>query len=191
MHANFLQSENPYHLAAPPAWWLQMLHDQDALLVVFPSRMRMAYILARRRVHSNAMAEMDTLDKNLVKQSAGMDGDVMATNNLIYVRHLIGNTVRRPEIFQWLKDHDITANGGAEKVDNRIVSIEEDIVLRKRKQMEDDIDTRAKDAYRSYQARTGQRVGATGSGAKFRPSAVQMPVKGFTTGESSVSMFVR
>lgn len=184
---NYLTSENPFKLAAPPAWWLKQLHDYDAELVVFPSRLRMAYILARRRHFSNAMQEMNTLDKNLIKNSAGMDGDILAQHNLIYVRHLLGETVRRQAIFQWLKDHDLKAQGGGEAVDNKIVSMEEDAARRARRKMVDDIDQRARDAYRSYQARTGQRTRV----GQSRPSAKQMPVTGFTPHESSVAMFTR
>jgi hypothetical protein len=185
---NFLVTENPYKLAAPPAWWLQQLFDYDAELVVFPSRHRMAYILARRRHFSNAMAELNTLDKNLLKNSAGLDGDIMAQHNLIYVRHLIGNTVRRQAIFQWLRDHDIKANGGGEVVANKMELFDETAARLTREKMQQDIDYRARDAWRSYQARTGQR---TKIGGQFRPSARQMAQTGFTPAEPSVAMFTR
>lgn len=184
---NYLLSENPWKLEAPSEWWLQKLFDYDAQLVVFPSRMRPAHILARRRHFSNAMAEMNTLDKDLLRKSAGMDGDIMATHNLIYVRHLLGDTVKRLMIFQWLIDHDLQAQGGAEKVDDRIVSVEQDQAARARQKMIEDIDHRARDAYRSYQARTGRRSGYT----KDRAGAKQMPITGFTPSESPLAAFVR
>ena len=187
-YRNFLVTENPFKLAPPPDWWLTMLHDYDAELVVFPSRVRMAYILARRRHFSNAYAELATLDKNLLRQSAGMDGDILAQHNLIYVRHLIGDTVRRPAIFQWLRDHDATANGGGEKVAQRIDDIELDLEAQRRKTLIDNLDHRARDAWRSYQARTGRRAGfAPTSGGR----AKQMPVGSFTPSESPLAMFAR
>jgi hypothetical protein len=164
-----------------------MLSDQDSQLVVFPSQLRPVYILARRRHHSNAMEEMNRLDKNLVRQSAGMDGDILANNNLIYVRQLIGETVRRPAIFQWLRDHDTKALGGGEKVANLIETEEEWTTRKRRARMVDDIDYRAKDAWRSYQARTGRRSGYT----KSRAGATKMPVQGFTPAESQVAIFTR
>jgi hypothetical protein len=175
---NYIETVNPFKLAAPPAWWLKVLHDQDAELVVFPSQLRMAYVLARRRRFSNAIAELDRLDKDLVRKSAGMDGDILAQHNLIYVRHLIGDTVRR-------KDHDLKANGGAEKVVAGIEDAEDSIARRKRAAMIDDIDHRARDAWRSYQARTGRRAGA----GQSRSAAKQMPVKGFTPAEGSAAIF--
>lgn len=182
---NYLSTENPFKLADPPDWWLQQLFDQDAQLVVFPSRHRMAYILARRRHFSSAMAEMDVLDKSLLRQSAGLDGDILANHNLIYVRHLIGNTVRRPQIFQWLRDNDLLAQGGADTVSRRLEDGEADIASQKRRQFADQTEYRAQDAWRSYQARTGRRSGYR----KSRESAKQMPMKGFTPHESPLAIF--
>lgn len=182
---NYLHSENPWKLADPPDWWLQRLFDYDAQLVVFPSRLRMAYILARRRHFSNAMAELDALDKDTLRQTAGMDGVTLANHNLIYVRHMIGETVRRPHIFQWLRDHDITANGGGEVLATKLEGVEADLAVQKRRNTIDDIDHRARDAWRSYQARTGRRAGF----GKFRQSAQQMPVSGFTPKESPLAIF--
>lgn len=182
---NYLGTENPFKLAAPPDWWLQRLFDYDAELVVFPSRLRMAYILARRRHFSNAIAEADRLDKNLLRQTAGLDGDILATHNLIYVRHLIGDTVRRPQIFQWLRDNDTKALGGGETVAKKLEEAEADLQQQKRLVLLDDIEYRAKDAWRSYQARTGRRTGYRTT----RPSAQLMPVKGFTPKESPLAIF--
>jgi hypothetical protein len=186
---NYLRTENPFKLADPPAWWLQEVYDYDSQLVVFPSRHRMAFILARRRHFSNAMVELDYLDKKLVAESAGLDGDILAKHNLIYVRHLIGETTRRHGLVQWLRDHDTVANGGGEKVAQRLEDAELDIEQQKRRTMISDIDHRARDAYRSYKARTGQRVGYGDKAAK--PSARQMPLTGFTPKESSVAIFTR
>lgn len=187
MLRNWLQTPNPFKLAPPPQWWLQQLHDYDALLVVFPSQIRMAYILARRRTASNAMAELNRLDKDTVRQTAGLDGAIMADHNLIYVRHLIGNTIRQQGIFQWLRDCDTVANGGGDVIAARLEETEAQRTARKRATMIDDIDHRARDAWRSYQARTGRRAGAQPT----RRSAKEMPTGSFTPKESSVAMFVR
>lgn len=183
---NYIVTTNPFKLAAPPDWWLQMVYDYDADLVVFPSVHRMAYILARRRRHSSAMAELNALDKSLVRKSAGLDGDVLANHNLIYVRHLIGDTVKRPSILQWLRDADLKARGGADKVSDAIEDIELDITKQKRRNTLDDIDHRARDAWRSYQARTGRRAGHSSNSSG---RGKQMPIKGFTPAESPLAIF--
>lgn len=187
MHGNWLLTANPFKLAPPPQWWLTQLNDYDSQLVVFPSQIRMAYILARRRTRSNAMAELNRLDLDTVRQTAGLDGAVMADHNLIYVRHLIGNTIRQQGIFQWLRDCDTLAQGGGEKIATRLEETEADRAARKRATMISDIDHRARDAWRSYQARTGRRAGVQPKGASAKP----MPTGSFTPKESSVAMFVR
>lgn len=183
---NYIETENPFMLAKPPAWWLRKLADQDTELVVFPSRHRMAYVLARRRHFSNAMVEMDRLDKEMLKLSAGLDGDVLAHHNLIYVRHMIGDTVRRNHIFQWLRDNDTKAQGGGEAVAKRLEDAEADLAAQKRRVMMDDIDHRARDAWRSYQARTGRRSGFVSNGSG---RAKQMPVGSFKPTESPLAIF--
>lgn len=174
--SNYLPNENRFKLAEPPQWWLQMLADYDSQLVVFPSRVRMCFVLARRRNKSNTMAELDKLDKQTLKLSAGGDGDILATNNLVFVRHLIGNSVRRPNIIQWLRDADTWAQGGADKADKLIVEAEQAQAAAKRKVMLDNIDHRARDAWRSYQARTGQRTRLAPTSRRAR--ATQMPRSG-------------
>lgn len=174
--SNYLLTENPWALPAPPEWWLQKLADADNQLVVFPSRVRPAYILARKRSKSNAMIEQDKLDKAMLRKTAGMDGDILADNNLIYVRHLIGNTVRRVEFFQWLKDADTWAAGGGDAFAKKIEENEQAAADTLRATMISDIDHRARDGWRSYQARTGSSTIRTYT----RPSARQMPVSRFT-----------
>ena len=190
MLTNYLVTANPWHLEAPPLWWLQKLADTDSDLVVFPSQCRMCHVLARKRRHSNAMQAADKLDKDLLRQSAGMDGDILATHNLVYVRHLIGNTIKRYEIFQWLRDHDIWDLGGAEKASNLIESEAEVVAAQKRKALLEDIDHRARDAWRSYQARTGRRVSfGQKQGYRSAPPAKIMPVGKFTPAESAIAGF--
>ncbi len=183
---NYIETVNPFKLAAPPDWWLQKLFDYDAELVVFPSVIRMNYVLARRRHHSNAMAEMDLLDKNMIRQTAGMDGDVLADHNLIYVRHLVGDTVRRHHIFQWLRDNDTKAHGGGEQFAKKLEDAEADLAQQKRQNMLDDIEHRARDAWRSYQARTGRRAGYAPNGSG---RGKMMPVGKFTPRESPLAIF--
>jgi hypothetical protein len=185
---NYLQSENRRHLADPPDWWLKKLLDTDAELVVFASRVRPAYVLARRRHFSSAMVEATQMDKNLLRMSAGMDGDILADHNLIYVRHLLGDSVRRFELFQWLKDHDVWEAGGGEAMASRVEGAENLEQERKRKTLLDNLDHRARDAYRSYQARTGRRAGFAPTS---RGRATQMPVPGFSGSTAPPAAFVR
>ena len=154
---NYFPTENPFQLVAPPQWWLAKMWDMDSQLVVFPSRCRPVHVLARRRSKSLAMEAHTKIDKDLLRKSAGQDGDILADNNLIFVRHLIGNTVRRFNFFQWLKDADTWNKDDGKDFATRVDEIDQARDTKIRLATLDDIDQRAKDAYRSYQARTGRR----------------------------------
>lgn len=166
MVANWLPDRNPYCLPKPPTWWLQLLADQDAALVVFPSRLSARYILARRRSASLGMPALVKVDNDLLKITAQGDGDVLADNALVAVANIVnpsGNWTT--DIFRQLRARDIWAAGGADAYTDRIELAEGQLAAKKRADMIDDIDQRAIDSYKSLQARTGQRNQRAGSGA--------------------------
>lgn len=163
---NWLPDTNPYLLPAPPTWWLQLLHDQDAALVVFPSRLGPRYILARRRSASLTMPELVKVDADLLRITAHGDGDVLAVNSLVAVDAIINTSGNwTTAIFSQLRARDIWAAGGGDAYVDHIEAGETAVAAGKRARMLDDIDQRARDSYRSLQARTGQRNQRAGSGA--------------------------
>lgn len=155
--ANWLPDTNTYLLPAPPAWWLQRLSDFDPQLVVFPSRLKRCYILARRRSQTLRRPELVKLDGDLLKSTAGGDGQVLAQNDLVYVESIIGNGVFTAKIFSQLRARDTWRIGGAEKYADLLDEIDHKQEVTTRANWLEDTEHRAKDAYRSYQARTGQR----------------------------------
>lgn len=178
---NWIADVNKFNLPVPPDWWLQRLHDQDAALVVFPSRLRQAYVLARRRQFSKALHVQCTAKQEIVRQSQGGDSDVLAAQGLIFIDFMVNTQGNFTDtVFHQLKMRDIWAQGGAENFERKIVEAENAEEGRKRKTMLDNIDHRARDAWRSYKARTGQRSDSRG---QSRPQAKQMPVPSFTPAE--------
>lgn len=163
---NWLPDTNPYYLPKPPAWWLQLLHDQDSALVVFPSRLGARYILARRRSASLGMPALVKVDADLLRITAHGDGDVLANHNLVAVDSIINtNGNWTTAIFAQLRARDIWDAGGGDAYTDRIELAEGQLAAKKRADMLDDIDQRAIDSYHSLQARTGQRNQRAGSGA--------------------------
>ena len=156
--ANYYPDVNSFKLPAPPAWWLTKLHDLDSALVVFPSRLRMAYVLARRRNATLSMPALVKLDNDLLRTTAGGDGDFMADNNLVFVS-FINNPFGSwgDQVFADLRVRDITAQGGAEKFIEKLEDAEAALASKKRANMVEDIGYRAQDAWRSLQARIGAR----------------------------------
>jgi hypothetical protein len=158
-YRNWIADQNPHKLKKPPMWFLKMLYDQDAALVILPSRTGRAYLMARRREFSMRVPLMVQAHNTLMRQTRGLDGDMLATHNLQGVNYLTGNVYGTwsPGIIQQLKDRDIWAAGGADKYIANIEEAEAKEVRNKRKQLLDNIEHRAGDAWRSYTARTGQR----------------------------------
>jgi hypothetical protein len=147
-------------LPAPPDWFLKQLWDLDDALVVLPSRARRAYILARRRNLSNRVPMLVKADYVLQRATRGNDADMLAHYNLVFVDVITGANMHgtwSPLIFDDLRARDIWRNGGAEKVNQTLLEQEQAAKNKKRAKWLDDLDHRSRDAWRSYQARTGQR----------------------------------
>lgn len=147
------------HMETPPEHWLQRLHDFDDKLVVFPSQKTpFAYVLARRRHLTAGMGDKaieDTIDQPDTKRCLA--------NGLVPVTMIFrtGVTWSIDNIIASLKARDIWAHGGADKAADALDAAD----ARKQKQtkdaIRDDIDHRSRDAWKSYQARTGQRTRPT------------------------------
>lgn len=157
---NWLPDVNRYKAPKPPAWFLKALWDQDAMLVILPSRVRKAYVLARRRDKTYINAPMMVAAHNdLLRKTRGSDGDLLATHNLLMVDYINGNIhgTWSPAIIADLKSRDTWAAGGgyafADKLDAQDAKDRE----KKARDLADSMEHRARDAYRSLQARTGQR----------------------------------
>jgi hypothetical protein len=168
---NWLGSANPFNLPKPPAWWLTRLHDQDEGLVVFPSALRVnTYVLARRREFSRDLHELfKRKGANVARPRISPDSDTLAAHNLVYVAHIVGGIGNWSEtIFRQLKEGDTWAQGGASKVIEKIEGAELRADQRKHANLLDKIDHMARDAYRSYKARTGQRNQRSNTGPKAK-----------------------
>lgn len=140
-------------IAVPPEYFLQRIYDYDPLLVVFPSqRQPGAYVLARRR-----------------EQTAGLTGKVVDmitqpdTKTCIAMGWIPVCTFFQTGI-SWdptliigkLMARDIREQGGADKVADRLEEEEDAATAATRQATRDDLYNRSGDAWRSYQARTGQ-----------------------------------
>lgn len=144
-------------METPPAWFLQRLHDYDAMLVVLPSRYKpFAYVIARRSrlgrrgLTDNAIAETITQPDTLMCFRYGL------VPVCLMFKH--GPVWNADPILKSLKARDLWAHGGADKVADMLEAQEDAEVAQRRQVLRDDLWNRSGDAWRSYQARTGQRV---------------------------------
>lgn len=142
-------------MSIPPAYWLQRLYDFDADLVVFPStNMPYAYVLARRARRAGTVADAAIVDS--CKQP---DTVTCLVNGLVPVSVITrtGTSWSIDNIIQSLKARDIWSNGGPDKVADQYDAIDDKKHAKVKSDIRDDMWNRSGDAWRSYQARTGQR----------------------------------
>lgn len=148
--------DNP-RMATPPAYWLQRLYDFDGDLVVLPSRYRpFAYVLARRVRLARPMLADRALEQTVTQPDTRM----CLHYGLVPVSLIFrtGSTWSIDNILRSLKARDIWAHGGAEKMADQVDAVDQAHAAGIRRQTRDDMYHRAGDAWRSYQARTGQRI---------------------------------
>jgi len=161
---NWIGDQNRFGLASPPTWWLQRLADFDNQLVIIPSRQEPVYRIARRRQFSPGIGTLALLDTQ-------RDTAMLASYGLVPVTTMIRYAQRWEidSLLQKLRDRDTWALSGgpmsgrsaaerAERVVGAIEQQEDALAAKERQRMRDDLDYRGKDAWKSYQARTGQRT---------------------------------
>lgn len=142
-------------MAVPPKFWLQRLYDFDDKLVLVPSRhIPFAYVLARRKQLTAGITDKafeDTIDQPDTKMCFQYG---LVPVSIIY---RTGEGWSIDNILRELKARDMWAVGGAEKMADIADAADKAERERIRKSIRDDMYARSGDAWRSYQARTGQR----------------------------------
>lgn len=143
-------------MAVPPAYWLQRLYDFDADLVVFPSiQTPFAYVLARK---AHRTGGMNIQDPTFAK--------AMPDTKFCIMRHLLPvSLIYRHSAVSWgidniiadLKARDIWAAGGGDAYADQADAADTKVENKNKADIRADMHNRSGDAWRSYQARTGQR----------------------------------
>jgi hypothetical protein len=148
---------NPFNLPVPSPGWLKPIADYDPELRIMPSQQSPVYRLmrmARRTGSTNAKVWRD--------KGVQMAADTQAAFalHLVPITTLTPECVRQPpeHVVQWLKDHDITAHGGADKVVDRMEAVEQKNEQKIDDHNRDEVRQRSRASYIGYQYRTGARV---------------------------------
>lgn len=151
-------------MAIPPAYVLQRFYDFDNQLVLFPSRnVPYAYVIARRRrtagLTDKALEQtVDQPDTKMV-MAAGCVPVTMLYN-------LRGMWSEVDNVIEAMRRRDTWAVGGGEKAADLLDKADADREAKNKKAIRDDFWNRSGDAWRSYQARTGQRTAYRGGGPR-------------------------
>lgn len=106
--ANYLWGhENPWQLAGPPGWWLDLLYAADSELVLFPSKTTGVYRVARK-VDQNTQPIMTAVQ-------GVPDTTTYVTNGLIPITSLLPFTNWSPIVIEDLMARNIARFGGWQK----------------------------------------------------------------------------
>lgn len=176
----------------PPEHFLQAIADYDAMLVVLPSRlMPDCYVLARRKQKGPGLTE-----RALLHTAPNPDTRMCIAYNVspvCLIRKPAGAAWAGWKIVERLKARDLWAHGGADKVADMLEEQEAQDEARLKQQIRDDLWARSGDAWRSYQARTGQstiRFGQvpTQSGGIGEQAAPEAPAASRSTGASGATV---
>lgn len=167
----------------PPAHFLAQIYDQDAQLVLLPSKMQpFTYIIARRR-----RSAPGRIPDDLAKQ-VPEDTQLCLRYNLVPVCRIYhtGPSWDATAVVASLRARDLWAHGGADKVADVLEAQEDAAKAKIQSDIKDDLYNRSGDAWRSYQARTGQRVLGANPTLQSEPQHILAP-SGSMAGSGSVS----
>lgn len=141
-------------MAVPPPYFLQRIHDQDAMLVIIPSRATpFAYVVARRKQFGPGISA-EAIDATYSHPDTKMCVLYGCVPVCLMFRNSTGGWDPDP-VIRKLQARDLWAHGGAEKVAAMLEAQEEAEKEKIRQATRDDLYNRSGDAWRSYQARTG------------------------------------
>lgn len=177
MH-NFIPDQNRFKLSGPPEWWLRLLHDFDDSLYVIPSRQGFYYRLAQKRKLN--------LPENMVNDILFKESDtqMLASYSLVPVTTILATANWNPLMFKELEERAPWRMGGADKVNQRLEDLEWEQHKKKLQQTDQMLTDRAREGWRSYQWKTGQRTSVKRERPRQKEHAVIPP--GFTQTSAGV-----
>lgn len=157
---NLLKGDSNFTPTPPPAWWLREMALFDDQLVIFPSAKAPTFILARRARRSAGeplhSEPIDTLTGKKTPQNP--DTVFMHFNRLVRVCEILPGVIWDQRVFQKLAAHDIWRLGGASEVANKLDAIDDAKRVAVQKDIDAEGDARARDAYKGYKTRIGERL---------------------------------
>ena len=159
---NWVEDRNRFRLEKPPDWVLQKLLDFDAQLVLMPSRKQAHYLLTRRRLSSAGLGDVAMLDNRDPDTNMCYAYGVLPIAPLKFRSGTIVWNTQSVDLFlDELRRRDTWAyTGGGKDPDAAWKAVEDheaDVAAREKRNLRDSFYHRARDAWRSIKARSGQR----------------------------------
>lgn len=170
--ANYLWGhENPWQLAGPPGWWLDLLFAADPDVVLFPSKTTGVYRVARR-VDQNTMPIMTAV-------KGVPDTNTYVTHGLIPITSLLPFTNWSPIVIDDLMARNIARFGGWKKAAAALDDFDDRERRSLDSKIESGLDSISRDAWWSRQFNTGAAVSMahkTRQGARTTTARRRQPV---------------
>jgi hypothetical protein len=149
----YLTAANPFQLPPPPAWFLKALAAYDPDLVIFPSHKDPVFRLARRCRFSQGVKPGD-----VPGVENHPDTVFMCNRKLVPVTTIVPKSYWTLKTIEELAARDIWRKGGAKAIVGEIEANEEAQRRALDRKMNDELDARSSDAYKSFKYRAGERV---------------------------------
>jgi hypothetical protein len=147
-------NDNP-RMPIPPAHFLAAIYDQDAMLVLLPSRQRAyTYVVARRRQLTAGLKYAPPTPDTPEDTKMCLEHDVVP----VCLMFQMGASWNPDPLIKSLRARDLWTHGGGDKAADLLEQQEEAEKAQLKAEIRDDLYNRSGAAWRSYQARTGQRV---------------------------------
>lgn len=195
MDPNYLADRNPFSLAKPPSWWLRGLAAYDPDLVLVPSRRAMVFVVARRRRLSRSLGAAIDTKLAIADPENTRDGALCDRYGLVAVTTLVNTgdwTEQKLQIvIASLDRRDTWKHGGRlDEAGQKKALFEGGSALAKQIDADDEAARQrlnrqereatwhaTGDAWRSRQARLGQRVLNAGRPSTLIATPKPMPVR--------------
>lgn len=161
--SNYLEGANPFRLATPSPWWLQLLYDYDPYLVVIPGIRHPVYRLCRR----TALARQLGRQASIVHTHP--DTVQMIQHALVPITTLVPWAIRSDKVIRDLMARDRTRLDPGETADDRLQAHDQAAEARQRQGQQDRFDAIGGDAFRSLQYRLGARTSLATPRVASRP----------------------
>jgi len=152
---NFIQTENPFGLATPPAWFLRALYAYDPLLVIFPSRCQPFYRMARRT--STGRTQLNKVIRGIPDSEVYLAHKLWAWKSVEPQVKGLGNDWQK--LLAEIPQFDQHRFGSADDVADRLDEFDLAEERATDRQIQGELDARSHDAYLLASSRLGTRVG--------------------------------
>ncbi len=168
VHTGWIEDTNPFKLERPPDWFLTGLVGYDSQLVLIPSRFKRQYLLCRRRQFTAGLGDVAMMDNKHPDTNMCYGYKVLPIAPLRWEKSKTDTGMFTQQnlqsLIETLKERDAWAveGGGPDATNDYAVADKWMEAERTREKKQDQALWQkfyhmGRDAWRSYQARTGAR----------------------------------